>query len=192
MRSINAIIVEAKQTYNNEVELTDGKSLILNSTIESVSHINRIATVVAAPKWASIQKGDQVVVHHNIMRSRNDTKGNTIESNYSIGNKMFIVPPTEIFMYKRDGDWVALDPYCFVQPIPKDDSEEFFALGESEGTHKGMQKKVGIMSYPNKALLEQDVNVGDKVIFKDYSEYEFEIEGKLYYKMATKDIIATV
>lgn len=191
MESINYLIVELDSAYNNEEEISTGDSVIVNSTIESVAHINRVATVKSAPSFTILKEGDKVVVHHNIFRLRNDPKGNMVESNYYIEDNLYFVPLTEVFMYKRDSDWIAIDPYCFVEPIIKK-SEEGFSLQPSEDTYKGYLKNEGIITYLNKELTLQGLKRGDRVKFSKNSEYEFNIDSKLYYKMSTKDILAVL
>jgi co-chaperonin GroES (HSP10) len=192
MESVNYFIVEIDKAYSNEVELSTGESLIVNSTIESVEHINRVATIVAAPCFTVLKAGDKVIVHHNIFRLRNDVKGNVAQSNFHIEGNTYFVPLTEVFMVKSEGeDWRAMNPYCFVKPIDKEE-EQGFSLSLSEGSYKGKQKGVGIMYYPNEDLTAQGVKMGDKVKFTANSEYEFNIDGDLYYKMSTRDITAVL
>ena len=187
MRTINYVIVELDKAYENEVE-TESGSVIVNSTIESVSNINRVAKVKSAPSYTMLKEGDEVIVHHNIFRLRNDVKGNVTESNFFIEDNTYFVPLTEIFMYKRDSDWKPLSPFCFVEPITKE-QKSGFDLSITESTHKGKIKRKGIIRYLNEELLSQGLKEGDTVLFSKNSEYEFDIDGKIHYKMSTKDIL---
>lgn len=191
MEAVNYLIVEVEEAYINEVEISTGDSVIINSTIEEVGHISRVATVIAAPTFTILQAGDKVIIHHNILRLRNDVKGNTVQSDFHIEGNKYFVPLTEIFMFKHGSEWEALDPYCFVKPLSIEE-EEGFNLSLPEGSYKGKQEQVGIMVYPNKNLSTQGVKRGDKVKFTKNSEYEFNIDGVLYYKMSTRDIVAVV
>lgn len=191
MKSPNYLIVELDEAYNNKVQLDTGDSFIVNSTIENVSHINRVATVISAPEFTILKEGDKVVVHHNIFRLRNDTRGNVVESNFFIEDNKYFVPLTEVFMYKRDSDWIPLNPYCFVEPIKKE-RKEGFSLSLTEDSFKGRLDKVGILVYPNEELVAQGAGKGARIRFSANSEYEFMIDGKLYYKMSTKDILAVL
>tara|TARA_R110000851_G_scaffold291462_2_gene445810 strand:+ start:2261 stop:2842 length:582 start_codon:yes stop_codon:yes gene_type:complete len=193
MSVVNNLIVEIDSAYNNEKELSGGQSIILNSTIEDVEFVNRVATVTEAPDFTILKAGDKVVVHHNIFRLRNGIKGGQMESNYFIKDNKYFVPLTEVFMFKRDdSDWEAIDPYCFVEPIVKEKKEVFFDLSIDEDSYKGRLHQKGIIRYPNKALRAQGVKSGDMIMFSEYSEYEFVLDNVLYYKMATKDIIAVI
>lgn len=191
MRTINYLIVTLDETYNNEVDIDSVGKFIVNSTIEDVSSINRVATVVAAPDFTILKRGDKVVVHHNIFRLRNNTKGNITPSDFDLGENTYFVPLTEVFMFKGEGDWEAISPYCFVKPIETENTEGF-SLSLSEGSYKGKQELVGIMTYPNKDLSLKGLKKGDKVKFTANSEYEFNLDGVLYYKMSTRDIVGKV
>jgi co-chaperonin GroES (HSP10) len=190
MSTLNYLIVELEQAYNNEVKILDNELLVVNSTIESVSHISRKAKVIESPSFVVIKEGDEVIVHHNIFRLRNDIKGNVTQSNYHLGDNKYFIPLTEVFMYKRDSDWISLDPYVFVKPIPSREEEGLLVGIKKE--YKGREHQKGIIGFSNKELRSQGVVEGDEVAFSKNSEYEFYIEGELYYKMRTKDILAVI
>jgi hypothetical protein len=44
------------------------------------------------------------------------------------------------------------------------------------------------MSYPDKFLQDQDIKSGDLVRFKPNTEYEFIIDGQLYYRIFSNSI----
>lgn len=197
MPTLNYIIIKSEQSYNNEKKLENGKKLIVNTTIESVEHINRIGEVVEAPDFTILKKGDKVIVHHNIMRLRNGINGQKVKSNFYIEDNKYFVPLTEVFMYKREGDWTAINPYCFVKPIKKEIEEGkrgsiLLPENNEEGTYKGMLKNMGILIYGNEELKKINVKKGTQVIFSCHSEYEFIIDNKLLYRMRTQDIIGIV
>lgn len=187
--TINYVIVEVDEAYNNE----EG-GVIVNSTIESVKHINRVAKVVDAPTFTILKKGDEVVCHHNIFRLRNGIGGKRVKSNYHLEGNRYFVPLTEIFMFKRSRDWEAIRPFVFVKPIGlKDKVRGGIILNTNESnSHKGMKKLRGIVKYPNDELVSNGVNTGDEVIFSEWSEYEFNIDGETLYKMSTRDILAKI
>lgn len=190
MSTLNCLIVELDEAYENEVEMSNKQSIIVNSTIESVAHISRKAKVIEAPDFVILKEGDEVIVHHNIFRLRNDTKGKVAPSNYDIGGNQYFVPLTEVFMYRRDSEWIALEPYVFIKPIPLREGDEMLLGIKKE--HKGREHQKGTVAFNNKHLESQGVKEGDEIIFSRYSEYEFNIEGEIFYKMQTKDILAKI
>lgn len=193
MKTLNYLIVEINEAYDNTTTTGNGVTLITNTSIESVTNIIRQAKVVSAPEYTILKKGDEVIVHHNIFRLRNGIKGKLVSSNFFIEDNRYFVPLTEVFMYKRDGVWKSLDPYCFIKPIKstKEKKLDGFLLSDlsvKDSLHKGNEKLKGTMSYSNKGLTEIGIIEGDTIIFSPDSEYEFMIEGELYYRMKTNDI----
>jgi len=188
MKSTNYVIVEVEEAYNNQEEILDGEKLIVNSTIESVSHINRVATVKSAPHFTLLERGDKVIIHHNILRSKHSVSGRQVRSDFHIEDNLYFVPLTEIFMYKRGSLWEAITPFCFVQPMNLDQGGELL-LGVKKD-YLGREHQKGILTHPNKELIEIGCKKGSIVMFSEHSEYEFNIEGTLYYRMKTRDIRA--
>lgn len=189
MKSLNYLIVKAKDSYNNSIG-----GVSRNTSIETVSSINREVEVESAPDNVIITKGDKVIIHHNILRLRNNLKGNLVNSNYYLKVEgdftYYVVPLTEIFMYKKpNGAWTSLEPYCFIKPILSKESKTVLLGEEDSFDHKGHLKHYGILKYSNKELDSLGLKVGDTIIFSTWGEYEFEIEGEIVYKMSTKDIL---
>ena len=94
-------------------------------------------------------------------------------SNYFEEDKYF-VGLDQIFSYKRNGNWYALDGYCFVKPIESNN------IIEKETPHRG------IMKYKDKNL--EGIEVEDLVGFTPNSKYEFIIDGERLYRVLTKFI----
>mgnify|MGYP000206339824 CR=1 FL=1 len=57
MKTVNYIIVEVEEAYNNKLD-----GIIINNSIENVGNINRVAKVVSAPKFTVLNKGDEVII----------------------------------------------------------------------------------------------------------------------------------
>ena len=188
MRSPNFIIVEAEDNYNNMED-----NVIVNSSIETVSRINRIATVIASPDYTILQEGDKVLLHHNILRLSNDVKGNVQHSMFHIEGNRYFVPLSEVLMYSRDNGWMSIDPFVFVKVIKSEDFKvgDYMISGDVD-SHKGSKKLQGEIAYTNQDLEHQGVVEGDRVYFLEDSEHEYEIEGELCYKMRTSDILLKI
>lgn len=191
MNTINYVIIEVDNDYINEKEV-GGSKVIVNTSIETVENINRVGVVVKAPDFVSLEEGDRIIIHHNICRLRNGIKGEKVQSNFWIEGNKYFVPLTEIFMFDKGNGWEAFTPFCFVRPI-KDESKQINSIliptSFREDNHKGRVNHRGIMVYPNQDLIDQGINKGDEIVFSNYSEYEFEIDGETYYKMSTNDIL---
>ena len=181
MRAIHDYIITTNNRYNNKVDV-DGKELIVNTEIteRDAEFVNRIATVVATPsgRETDIQVGDQVVVHHNVFRRWYDMQGKEKNCGSFIDENTYIVSEDQVFGYKRDGQWKGCLKYCFVKPIV-DDSQW------REGRYKEL---VGELVYTDKYLDSLGIIPGTLVGFTPESEYEFEIDGQLLYRIYSTQI----
>ena len=175
MRSLYDFIVEPiGDTYNNSKKL-DNKELVLNNKIETWKFVNRYAKVISTPSAikTTIKPGDSLIVHQNVFRRFYDVYG--VEKNsrsYYKENKYF-VNDDQIFLYKRDAEWICPQGYCFVQPI-KDNSEL---------TVDVEKPLVGIVKHTD-GRAELNSLVG----FRPKTECEFVIDGKRLYRIPSQFI----
>ena len=186
MKSLYTYIVEPLhgKLYNN-VKKFEGGELITSSSIE-----NHTTTKTIDERVDIIEKlitpvipGATIIVHHNVFRKYNDMKGVEQYAAGLIKDKMYMVDPYQVFMYKnpKDNKWTTLDPYCFISPM--DNDIDF---------HNGSEKEMyGIMEYPNTYMKKLGLSKGDLIAFKTDSEYEFNIEGKKYYRVNSNNICLT-
>ena len=155
------------QRYNNTKEI-GGIELIVNTSEEDHKFSNRGYD-------GPIQKGDTLLVHHNVFKFYNDMKGRRKSGRSFFRDDIFFVEPDQFYMYKRDGKWNTYSRYCFVKPIKAIDS-----YIKKPFTNEPL---MGTMVYPNAYLLSQGVREGDTVCFKPDSEYEFDVDGEKLYRI---------
>ena len=195
MKATLYFLVEVENDYNNYVDMSNGQQLAVNNSIDSVEHLNREGTIIDAPKGAIVSKGDKVLFHHNICRNTFGLKGKRRRSNFHINANNYFIPFTEIFMVKyknKKAKWEAVDPVVFIEPLPVVNKTLPNGLVVLEDSYKEMKDLIGKVAFPNKQLLSLGVKEGDMVSFEEYSEHEYTIEGKVYYKMKTKDILGVL
>ena len=180
MKSLFNFIVEPKgERYNNAKEV-EGGELILNTEIYNHQYVNREAVVKIAPivNNTEIKAGDTVLVHHNVFRRWHNVKGIEKNSRSYYGENSYVISADQIFLYKRDAEWMPLAGFCFVKPII---SIDMFNI-ENEAPLKG------ILKYAAKDTLRHDLNIGDIVGFRPSSEYEFVVDGERLYRVLSNFI----
>ncbi len=162
--------------YSNTKDI-GGIEFIINTSEEDHKFSNRFAEVVETPinYTGPITPGDTLLVHHNVFKFYNDMKGRRKSGKSFFKDNLFFVDDMQFFMYKKNGEWYTHDRYCFVKPVPAEESYIFKAFSE--------EPLVGIMKYPNEYLKSKGINSGDKISFKPDSEYEFTVEGEKLYRM---------
>ena len=174
------IIKPIGERYDNKIKV-DNKELIINSSISDHKFINRIAEVVSIPLGfkTKIQKGDTVVVHHNLFRRYYDMKGKSVNGSKFFKDDLYFATPDQIYLYKNSNGWNTNKDYCFIKPLlEKDDSKR-----------DKLKKNIGVLKYSNTTLEALEITPGDLLSFKPNREFEFIIDNELLYCMQSNDII---
>ena len=171
MKSVyNFVITPKGKRYNNTKKIED-KELILNTEVFNHQFVNREAKVVSIPiigENLGIQPGDTVITHFNVFRRWHDIKGIERNSRSWFDEKTYIVNYDQIFLYKRNKDWIAPKGYCFIQPIKN--TEKFSTEIE--------KPIMGIVKYS-----DGTVNVGDLIGYRPNTECEFIVDGVRLYRV---------
>mgnify|MGYP003125502040 FL=1 len=167
--------------YNNTKKV--GKvELITSTSQEDHKASNRFCTVVEVPLGykGEIVKGDTLVVHHNVFKYYYDMKGRERSGRSFFKENLFFVDFDQFFLYKHKGEWRSHSKYCFIKPIPLEDS--IILKGGNE------EPLLGTIRYGNVELEKLGVKVNDRVSFTPESEYEFYIDDEKLYRMFTNNI----
>ena len=181
MKSLFDFIVEpVGQRYNNKVKVGD-KSLIINTKIESFKLVNNIAKVIEIPLSYKtvIQKGDLIMIHHNVFRRWHNIRGEEKNSKSYFQNGLYFVQQDQIYLYKKKDKWNSFNDRCFIAPLK--DNVDINNWQE--------QSLIGILKYGNSALEALEINEGDIVGYKPNGEYEFVVNDKRLYCMKSNDIV---
>lgn len=180
MRSLHAFIIEPKtERYQNTTKVGDIE-LILNTEIQNHKFVSRIGIVLETPivGKTGIKKGDEVIVHHNVFRRFNDVHGDEVNSKSYFEEDKYFVFPEQVFMYKKNNNWMPLEGYCFVQPIK---NKNIFSENPE-------QELVGIIRYADNSLIKNGIKQNDLIGFTPDSEYEFIINKERLYRVPVNSI----
>ena len=172
------IIKPKEKRYNNEKKVGDSK-LILNTDIQDHKYVSKEAVVISTPVLydGSINKGDTVMVHHNVFRRFNDVHGNEKNSKSYFKEDMYFCSIDQLYSYKKDNDWFAMNGFCFVQPIEK--------IQNSVYSNEQEEALVGVVKITDDSDV---VNKEELIGFTPESEFEFIIDNKRLYRVPLKSI----
>ena len=179
MKSLYHFIIKPlDKRYENTKSIGD-KELIVNSNIENHIFVSKKAVVVSTPAAykTKIKVGDEVYIHHNVLRRYYDQKGKEKNSGTYFKNELYFCSPEQIYMYNLKSH---LD-YCFVKPI----------LNTHVLENRKEQPNVGIVKYTNNTLEALGIIPGTLITFTPNSEFEFIIDGERLYCMKSNDIALT-
>jgi len=181
MKSLYDFIVEPLgDKYSNTVDI-GGKSLVLNTKIESFKFVNRLAKVIKTPLAFNldIKAGDIVVIHQNVFRTFYDMKGKKKKSRSFFKDNLYFCALDQIYLYKNSNGWNSFGDRCFIKPIK---SKNDLTLDKEASL-------IGILKYGNSSLNKLKINPGDLVGYTPNGEWEFLIEKERLYCMKSNDIV---
>ena len=176
MHSVFNYLVAPKGSRTTGVKNIEGQTLLLNTDLQNHEYSNRIGKLLSLPLvnvYNELREGDDVIVHHNIFRRFRDVRGQEKNSKNYLSEDIYLVQPDQIYAYKRNNEWKALEGFVFVMPIKE---TKMFSL-DSE------KPLIGIVKYSNGEFKEDDL-----IGFRPNSEYEFIIEGQRLYRVPTNSI----
>ena len=173
MRTPYQYLIEPEgDRYNNE---RDG--LIVNTTMDETDfkYTNRIGRVIGLPaRDGVLEVGDKVIVHHNTFRKWFNVRGNLKDSANFVKKGVFQAMEDTIYAYDRGDGWKTIEDWVFVKPI-ENEGKDIWNIGEYE-------TQIGFVKYANS-------HVGKKVFFDKHSEYRFDIDGEILYRMREQDLM---
>ena len=175
MKSVYNFVVTPKGSRYNNTKKVGNSELIINTEIFNHQYVNREAIVISTPIIGdtNIKPGDTVVVHHNVFRRWHNQYGIEKNSRSYFDESTYLVNYDQIFLYKRDNNWIAPKGYCFVKPLKAIDK---FNIDQE----KPLQ---GVVKYS-----DGTVNVNELIGFTPNSEYEFIVDSERLYRVLSKFI----
>ena len=164
------------QRYDN-VSKKGNKKLIISTSQEDHTATNRIGVIEETPIGykGDIQKGDEVILHHNVFRRFYNMKGVEESGPCHFTYDLYLVPFDQIYFYKKKDTWKSTGRYSFIRPITKK-ADDLLSLEQYE-------ELIGEIVVGNKYLNSIGLEVGDQVSFPPDMEYEFKINDEILYRV---------
>ena len=174
--------IDGKQ-YNDEI-IINGKKLLICNSIENHEDVNRIGVVRQLPKNYSgnVRIDDLIITQHNVFRLFLNDKGVPLQSDHYIQENLFSISQDLIYLIIRNGEFIATDDYVFIEPI----------VEETRWEGKKTLENIGIAKFINSEVEKSGVKVGDKIVFRKFANYLFEIFGEQYFMMKNSRVLAVV
>ena len=185
MKQLNKrTIVEVESRVNDKI-LVGGKEFLLDTAFREYWNTMQMASVVSSD-MDELEPGDIVYVHHFV---------NAPEQKLPIKGNLSFLEFNQIYCRKREGEMKVLANYVLVEPVTYESagiSQKSNGLRLSSKSDNERLERVGVASLLSDNAIAEGLEVGDKILFNKNCEYEILVEGKLYYRMETRDVITTI
>lgn len=125
------------------------------------------------------EPGDHIYTHHFLTDEENERVLD--------GEKYYEIKYENLYCKIVDEQIVMLNEWNFVSPV----------IAETEISTSGIvldfkqknELRVGVVNHASKSLIARGIKVGDTIFFKYGREYQIDIEGTVYYRINSNDIL---
>ncbi len=155
-------------------------------------HVREYGNVVSVPKKLSawlkttmdVGVGDRIYFHFHTVCE---------ENRYEIdGIRVYKVHYGEVYCAIRDEKVIMLNDYILCEPVMETEDEITTKSGlitKLQPEPKPLRAKV-VHTPLNITNLLADLKAGDEIYYDTHSDIPIKIEGKMYYRMKLKDVLA--
>ena len=168
---------------SNKHKFSNGKEIFIDNAFNHAQLVNQDAIVYSwARDISDLKEGDKVYCHHFIRET--DKKIKHENETY-----IFLSDP-QVFCIIRDGKIIMRRDYVLIEPALEPEENYKTSSGIYLKPNREEIKRWGYIKALNKEAKELGLEVGDKVHYLKGGEYRMEVEGKEYFKMANKHLLA--
>jgi len=187
LKPINGRVIVELKKRDKDVIKVGGSDFIVDTAFRQYHNAVQVANVVATDHRIDVEPGDRVYVHHFVQSQENKLP---FEGTYSW------LEAHHIFCRVRDGEIKPLNRYLFVEPIPYKDIQELMKTESGILLTKKFEteyvERIGIIRLLSDSAKDEGLSEGDRVLFGKNCEYDIEVEGVMYFRMETQDVICVL
>lgn len=179
MRSPHYFIVSPKGTTYNNLKNIGDQEIVVNDDNSDGHHTNREAVVLATPigYLGEVEVGDTIIVHHNTFRQTR-VQGKPNFGKLIKDDKYWV---SDYYLHiKKDGSVVSKAPYVFLEP----------RFTENEYTARKEYDNAGEVVYTCSELEMMGIKKGKVFAFQDGLNATYNIDGKDYFRLNFKKLLA--
>ena len=166
--------------------LLNGKEMYRDTSYDPMKLARQYGTVYKTPTLdtsdAGIQEGDKVWFHHFIATPTNHVS-------HADKDNIYQAYLEQIYLIERKGEYIPVGVWNFMEQEMKEaemsESGIFLDYSPSEVEFHGTAILI------NDWVKDQGVEVGDRVMWSENSEYEMDIDGRKLLRMRNVDILAS-
>lgn len=196
----DAVIIRAEKDKNAKVKVGD-QVIDIVTKFDQWGHATTDGVVVSAPVKLSkggqvrVKNGDKVYCHHFLTSEQNEVEID--------GEVLYRMDHREVYCTINEGNVEMIGEWNFCEALRE--QEEGFTYENDSDTGTVMKKsasgiivdtdvkhdvKWAVIKHLSDEAKEEGLNEGDHVLYRKDCDYEMTVEGKKYFRIRTKDILA--
>ena len=183
-------LISADETANEKT----ASGLYIDPTWDKYKNAVQVGVIESLPLSISksynndveIDIGDKVYFHHFVIQ----------DDNYLMDGdkKLFKLPRYHLYCVVKDGKIIVVDDWILVSPILETEEDITKQYGTLKLYTKAVPDKKMFMAtveHISTQGVREGFKIGDTIVYRTDADYEIKIEGKEYYRMKTKNVVAT-
>lgn len=192
MKMRNNFVVHLENTMVDQIELSNGVNLYIDTKYDEFKHRVNEGEVVFIPYNydTAIESGDTIYFHHLVVLN-----GGQKLPGYDDHYVVFYNPETainsQVIAYKKKGSDVVvpMDGWSILKYVEEPEKELKSDVIEIVTLEKDNTPNKGQIAFNSKDIENLGLEVGDVVGFPNNMDYRFKIDGEEYYRVRTEDLL---
>lgn len=194
---VNHILVKVKSHSKDQINLGGGKSLLLATGYNTYDDAICSGIITEVPKDFPLEVGTEIIFEKGITRKQ-VFQEDILYSDYLFDkdNLIYRIPIYENFIvaYKKGVEWKLFSNLNLLEPIKANEvTSESGVIHNEVGEHDGyIEHLAKVSKYSLDSLKSNGLKEGDKVVIKPYRSFIVDIDGKDYFALRTKHVLAKI
>ncbi len=184
--------IRADASLETRHTMTGGQEIYIEKDFNPYERAVQFGEIVHCPMRISnnllyevdLRPGDKIYFHHFVVQEDNFDEIN--------GEKLYRCMYNNIFCVVRDGEIIPVQDWVFLTPVLEPEENYKTKSGIILKTERKTLRNIGEVQFMCKRAEQWGLKKGDQVYWMNDSDYKIKVEGKEYWRMSLRRILATV
>lgn len=188
----NNFVVHLENTMVDQVELSNGVSLYIDTKYDEFKHRVNEGEVAYIPYNynTEIETGDTIYFHHLVVLNGGQ-KLPGHDNHYVVFYNPDTVINSQVIAYRKKGSnsVIPMSGWSILKHVDEPEKELKSSVIELVKLKEDNTPSKGAIAFDSEDIKTLELNVGDVVGFAKNMDYRFKIDGDEYYRVRTEDLL---
>lgn len=201
----NRILVQIEKKYNDEITLSTGAKLWVDTSWHPEQYVTIMGKVVAVPDVLEsmdnvgivpeVIVGDEICFNYQVISNNYQSGGHTIYYNLieENGQEYWMVDYFQVFFIKRDKDIICIGGYVMIDPIKETGEQMIGSIIVPDSLKHLKYRGMGVVKYIGKNKTTEpvlDLQPGETVYYPEDFAQRYEVLGKEHVFLKQEQLLA--